>query len=696
VLQLALATIVAASVALQSGTGQPPSAPAPTKPASTTPASTTPAPTTPAPATAAPTAVPAAERTPVGLWQGPIAAGNGSLFVRLEVAGSAKPEVMVTLPQAMAMRQAADDVALEGTKLGLTLNAAGIAGRFEGEVDESGAKYVGTLTLRGGTGEPISVPFSLGRTADAKATQPNTTWEGILDVGGTKLPFAITLADHPTFGPLGAIDIPIQGLDGFPLIVTKGEGGKLACAIPVGVQAVIEVAPKDDKLVGSLKQGGMDIPVEMTKRGAQAMAGMSRPQTPKAPFPYTTRDVTIPHRFGHTLAGTLSIPARPADAAQAPQQAKYPAVVMITGSGPQDRDETIFGHKPFAVIADALTRAGIAVLRFDDRGVGKSTGNFESATSYDFAADVDEATLWLRRQPEIDGARIGLIGHSEGGLIAPVVAKWQWTEGTPTEAIRFMVLLGGPGVSGRDLLLVQMRKLMAAEGATAEEMDAVQALQAAAMDAVIAEKTIEEITPIARVLVAKQLDVANAHAKPVPNADLEQLTRGAVAELTSLWMRSFMAHNPQQWIQELVVPVLAMQGGLDLQVDADQNLTAIEKAAAAGGVKLTAKRYEKLNHLFQPATKGSIDEYGTIETTFDPQALKDLVDWVVATTKDPAILTITPRPVAKDGSAPSLPQLRVRPDGPPPANGAVTPGAAPGGAPAASPKPDAPTTPGAK
>jgi uncharacterized protein len=589
---------------------------------------------------------------------------NGSLFVRLEVSGTdAAPKVLVTLPQAMAMRQEAEDVSLAEPKLALTLKAAGVSGRFEGEVAESGAAFAGSLTLSGGQGEPLTVPFSLDRTADVKTVEPRTTWEGVLDVGGSKIPFAITLAEHPTFGPLGAIDIPMQGLDGFPLIVTKGEGGAISAAIPVGAQAVFNLGPRGETLVGALQQGGMNIPVELTKRGDKVQAGMGRPQTPTPPFPYTVREVIVPHRFGHQLGATLTIPARPADAAPGTEQ-RFPAVILISGSGPQDRDETIFGHKPFAVIADALTRAGIAVLRFDDRGVGKSTGDFGAATSYEFAADVDELSLWLRKQPEIDGRRIGLIGHSEGALIAPVVAKWQWTEGKPEEAARFIVMLGGPGVYGRDILLVQMRKLLGAAGASAEDIDVVSTLQAAAMDAIIAEKPITEIEGLVRVLVAKQLDVAAATGGAVPGMDVDALVKGATAEMTSQWMRTFMAHDPRLWVRELVVPLLAMQGGLDLQVDATQNLPAIEEAATAAGIAFTKRIYPELNHLFQPAKTGAVDEYGTIETTFDEKALKDLVDWVVRTANDPTILEIKPRPAVKEGGTAS-PELRTRPEGAP-------------------------------
>jgi fermentation-respiration switch protein FrsA (DUF1100 family) len=622
----------------------------------------------PALAQGAASPAPAASRSPLGIWQGPVSAMNGSLFVRLEVSGTdAAPKVLVTLPQAMAMRQEAEDVSLAAPKLSLTLKAAGVSGRFEGEVAEDGNAFAGTLTLSGGQGEPLAVPFSLGRTADAKTVEPRTTWEGVLDVGGSKIPFAITLAEHPTLGSLGAIDIPMQGLDGFPLVVTKGEGGAISAAIPVGAQAVFNLGPRGEQLVGALQQGGMNIPVELTKRGDKVQAGMGRPQTPQPPFPYTVREVIVPHRFGHQIGATLTIPARPADAAPGTEQ-RFPAVILISGSGPQDRDETIFGHKPFAVIADALTRAGIAVLRFDDRGVGKSTGDFGVATSYEFAADVDELSIWLRKQPEIDGRRVGLIGHSEGALIAPVVAKWQWTEGKPEEAVRFIAMLGGPGVYGRDILLVQMRKLLGAAGASADDINAVSTLQAAAMDAIIAEKPITEIEGLVRVLVAKQLDVAAATGGAVPGMDVEALAKGAAAEMTSQWMRTFIAHDPRLWVRELVVPLLVMQGGLDLQVDATQNLPALEEAATAAGIAFTKRLYPQLNHLFQPAKTGAVDEYGTIETTFDEQALKDLVDWVVATANDPIILDIKPRLVPKEGaqeSGTASPQLRSRPEGTP-------------------------------
>jgi uncharacterized protein len=630
-----------------------------------------------APAPAVPPAVSAdATLTPFGMWQGMVLAGSGAIFVRLDVRGDADHVLVdVTLPQAGALKQPAEDVEVQGPKLGLTLKAAGLSGRFESEVEAGGKTMAGKLTLSGGAGEPMSVPYTLARTGDAKATAGNQRWEGTLDVGGSKLPFAVTIADHPEFGPIGAIDIPMQSLEGFPLMVTKGDGGKITMRIPVGAEAVIDVAPKDELLVGEMRQGGMTIPVSLAKAGEKPIAGMARPQVPQPPFPYTEREVTIPHRFGHSLAGTFTVPKQPpaSDPSHPTSPPKFPAVVLVSGSGPQDRDETIFGHKPFLVIADALARAGVAVLRYDDRGVGKSTGDFASASSHEFATDCDEATEWLRRQPDVDPKRIGIIGHSEGGLIAPMVAKWQWEEGDAATAVRFLVLLAGPGVSGRDVLAVQMRKLMAAEGATLEEIEAVSALQLAAMDAIVAEKPLEELKPFVRALVAKQMDVAQAHGKPLPTADIDAVSDAAVRELATAWMRTFMSHDPRTWIAALPIPVFAMQGGLDLQVDPQQNLPAIEAAAKEGNVPLTTKLYPKLNHLFQPATSGAVDEYGTIETTFDPEALKDLVDWVVKTSNDPALQSIQPKfrtplppplPLPSGEAAPAAPVAPAQPAAP--------------------------------
>ncbi len=598
-------------------------------------------------APATPAAVAPAAASPEGIWQGYVESQQGRLFVRAVVIGGAAPSVRVSIPLAMAIDSNAIDVRVKDRAVGFTLKTRGVEGRFSGEVNERGDAFAGTLTLEAQGQQPDELPFTLNRAFDPKTIADHTTWQGALEVGASKVPLAITLAEI-NGSPIGSIDIPMQGLDGFPLFVTKTDGGGWSLLMPVGSETLFELAPKksDDgkeTLVGELKQGQVVLPLTLTKSDG-AVTGMGRPQTPKAPFPYTAREVTIPHRFGHSLAGTLIVPER-----KDGKPERFPAVVMITGSGPQDRDETIFGHKPFLVIADALARAGIAVLRYDDRGVGGSTGNFAASTSFDFATDADEATEWLRLQPEIDPRRIGLIGHSEGGMIAPVVAHWQWEEGDPKDAVRFLVLMAGPGVSGREVLIQQMGRLLQVENGTKEEIDTILARQTAALDAVVARRPASELEPLVRAMVEEQLKFAAAHGSPQPPEAADAAMKQGMQQLTGGWMVEFLAHDPRPWIASLPIPILAMNGDLDVQVDATQNLPAIEAAAKAGNVPLTVKRYPTLNHLFQPAKTGGVDEYGTIETTIDPKALADLVDWVVTTANDPAILAIKPKARAEGG-----------------------------------------------
>ncbi|MDZ4753389.1 MAG: alpha/beta fold hydrolase [Phycisphaerae bacterium] len=613
-----------------------------------------------------------------GVWQGYVESEQGRLFVKAEVRSDGgageKPSVLLTVPLAGALKSLAEDVLINERSLGFTLKSRGVDGRFVGEIDEAGTTFVGTLTLTAGGRPPDALPFSLVKSADAKSAANKTMWVGALDVNGTKLPFVVTLADVTDIGTVGAIDIPTQNLLDFPLLVTKREDGGYAIVVPIPGDATMELAPKveDDgtaALVGTYSQGGLQLPLTLKPSDGSAPEGARRPQTPMPPFPYDARDVVIKHRFGHSLAGTLLIPERKDGTPE-----KFPAVVLISGSGPQDRDESVLGHKPFLVLADALARAGIAVMRYDDRGTGRSTGSFEGASSYDFATDCDEVTEWMRTQPDIDPRRIGLIGHSEGGMIAPVVAKWQWEDGDPSVAARFIVLIAGPGVSGAEVLALQMRRLMEAEGATPEEVDSVAVPQTAAIAAIVAKKPTAEIEAAVRTMVEAQIAFAAAHGAPQPPEALEAATKMGVEQLGSLWMREFLDHDPRGWISSLVIPVLAVNGTLDLQVDVDQNLPAIEAAAKAGNVPLTTMRFEKLNHLLQPATTGAVQEYSAIETTIDPAALAYIVDWVVKTANDPAILTLKPKAPPADAApvddkrpvAPVIPAMPAAPVPPAP------------------------------
>lgn len=586
-------------------------------------------------ATAPAAEVAMAERFPLSsTWQGVIeGAGPGRLFVHVAAEAPASegadPSITLVAPGAGILRGGARGAKLVGDTLSFSLVARGVEGRFRGKATADGARFIGTLSLDAGTGEPAEAPFALERTVDPSTVADAARWEGTLEVGGQRLPMSFLIAEWSLEGGLrgrsATLDIPAQNLDRFPVIL-RGDEKALEIVLPVGVDATLKLEPKEEGvLAGTFSQGPFSGPIELRRAAAGSGVVVARPQMPKPPFPYRSREVTIPHRFGHSLAGTLLLPERTPES-----PALFPAAVLVSGSGPQDRDETLFGHKPFLVIADALARAGIAVLRYDDRGVGASTGRFEGTTTHEFATDADEATEWLRRQPEIDPARIGIIGHSEGGLIAPLVAMWQWEGGDPAKAISFVVLIAGPGVSGRELLPLQMRRVSEASGVDAASAEAIAAKGTALIDALLAENPdMEAARGLARQLVeAQTAALTAATGATMTDAEREAAVSQAIASLNSTWMRTFLAHDPRPIIAALRIPILAMNGTLDTQVDADQNLGALEVAAREGGAPLTTMRLEGLNHMLQPASSGGIDEYATIETTVDPEALRMMVEWI--------------------------------------------------------------------
>ena len=298
--------------------------------------------------------------------------------------------------------------------------------------------------------------------------------------------------------------------------------------------------------------------------------------------------------------------------------------MLISGSGSQDRDETIMGHKPFLVLADHLTKSGIAVLRVDDRGVGASTGDPKVATLEIHATDVEAGLTFLRGQAAIDGDKIGLIGHSEGGLIAPIVAS----HGAKPA---FIVSLAGPGISGAQLTPLQVRALMNARGGfSSAGVDAIVAAQERVMKAIVEDADEATLTTVVREAFA----VANGHAPAEQRMTEQQLDARAKAEaklVASPWFRSFIKTDPRDSWQRVRCPVLALIGSKDTQVPAAVNLDAIRSALAANP-DVTTTQLEGLNHLFQPAKSGLVDEYEHIEQTFDNKTLALISEWIKART----------------------------------------------------------------
>lgn len=467
-------------------------------------------------------------------------------------------------------------------------------------------------------------PPTASASAQDQTISPIGDWLGVLSVQGIELRLAIHLSVDENGDLIGTMDSLDQGANGIPIetVSFDTESQKLTLEMPPLGARYEGTIDAEGILRGTWTQGAeMVLDFERT----EGSTALNRPQHPVAPFPYLVQDVrfdglAIADADGtsqaaeHTLAGTLTLPEG---------DGPFPAAVLITGSGPQDRDETIFGHRPFLVIADDLTQRGIAVLRYDDRGFGESTGDFNGATHEDFADDARAAVAFLRSDPRIDPNGIGLIGHSEGGIAAPLVAA-------DDEAIAFVVLLAGPGVPMDELLLTQHRALIAAE-MDEDDPRFQQTLddQRALFDVVLsihAESDLPQAREIMRSVIDGMIERATAEElAEAGNINPDQ----SIDVMLSPWYRTLIQYEPAVALQAMTCPVLAINGDLDIQVDAADNIAAIENALSASrNPDFTTTILPGLNHLFQPAETGTIDEYGKIETTFDPAALDLLSAWI--------------------------------------------------------------------
>lgn len=432
--------------------------------------------------------------------------------------------------------------------------------------------------------------------AAAPAPDLGGAWEGRISVGGQsiRIVFRVDAAGN------AVMDSPDQGARNIAVDRPTVENGVVRFVVPV-IQGRFEGTRSDDgqTLTGVLSQGGVTLPLVLT-RSADTVALAARPQTPSPPFPYRSEEVAFdnPAAPGVRLAGTLTLPEG---------AGPFPAVVLITGTGPQDRDETIEGHRSFAIWADVLTRRGVAVFRFDDRGVGASTGNFGAATGVDFASDVTAVFEGLSARPEIDPARVGLIGHSEGAVFAYLAME---------EGLRpaWLVTLAGPTVSGGEIITEQSRRIATAMGAPSEAVENGAVVQRALIAAVAANAGDGEA-------VRREVEaVALANGMPP-----EAAARTA-AGMSNAWYRGYVAYDPADAIRAIRVPMLAVFGDKDLQVPADQNAPALTQLKPDADVVVLPG----LNHLFQPAGTGLMAEYGEIETTLDPSVIRTVVDWVAA------------------------------------------------------------------
>ncbi len=418
-------------------------------------------------------------------------------------------------------------------------------------------------------------------------------WQGTLTVPGGSLRIVFHLSS--TSGKLSAkMDSPDQGAFGIPVDEVALEGTTVRIAIArLGFTYSGTLNEAGNEISGTMKQNGAELSLNLRKLDKEPEPP-KRPQEPHPPLAYREEEVTFRNAKANIeLAGTLTIPKT---------SGPHAAAILITGSGPQDRDEALAGHKPFLVLADHLTRNGIAVLRYDDRGFAKSKGDFNTATTEDFAADAAAAFDFLKTRKEIDPKRIGLIGHSEGGVVAPMVANRE-------PGVAFVVLMAGTAVPGDQVIFAQTRAITKAMGAPAGAVEQQIKTQQETYAAIREEKNPQA--------PAKRLEA------------VESLPPVAVKQALSPWFRYFISYDPATALEKLKVPVLALNGDLDLQVLPDQNLPVMEAALKKSGNRdVTIHRMPGLNHLFQTAKTGSPTEYVQIEETIAPAALEAISDWI--------------------------------------------------------------------
>ncbi len=437
-------------------------------------------------------------------------------------------------------------------------------------------------------------------------------WLGTLQVGGTPLRIVLRVSRQENKTYSAKLDSPDQGVKDIPVrSFTLNESSVRAEIEAVGGVFEGKLFSGKDEIVGTWSQGGGSLPLTLKK--TDFVSEPRRPQEPKRPFPYLEEEVSYPNPASNNrLAGTLTLPKR---------GGPFPVALLITGSGPQNRDEELLGHKPFLVLSDYLTRQGLAVLRVDDRGVGKSTGNFAQATTLDFASDVRAGIAYLKTRKEINPAKIGLIGHSEGGLIGPMVAA-------DSPDVAFLVLMAGPGLNGEQIIYLQSRLIAQTAGTPAAVLATQQEIQKRMFSVLKSEPNPE--TAQQKLMTEWEMQISNAPADQKARLEAQTETiKTLFHSQNNAWFRFFLTYDPLLALRKVKCPVLALNGEKDLQVPPAQNLPLIEEALKTGNNKdALVKQLPGLNHLFQTSKTGSPSEYSAIEETLSPTALKLIGAWI--------------------------------------------------------------------
>jgi pimeloyl-ACP methyl ester carboxylesterase len=544
-----------------------------------------------------------------GHWAGTLKAGDAALHLLLHLTKTPDGQFharLDSLDQAVYNIEASNVVRNE-LSISFEIPSAGAA--FEGKLT-AGHQSLEGVWKQSGVAIPVTfhreAPGVAGRKSDAVFTSEGT-WQGALETPGLRLRLQLHISHDDKKQLVAAMDSLDQGVSGLPASKVSQRESAIAFEVPgVGGSYEGTLNPAKDSITGTWTQS--DVPQSLNFIRQDQPLEISRPQNPTKPYPYSEEDVTFPNaKAGLTLAGTLTTPR---------SGGPFPTVLLVAGSGPHDRDETLAGHKPFLVLADALTRNGFAVFRYDKRGIGASSGDYMAATTEDFAGDAEAAITFLKTRHDLNMKKIGVIGHSEGGLIASILA----TTNPPQTA--WIVLLATPALKGEDALLLQSKLIAQAGGLPDEQINASLAFDRKAYSLVR-----EERDPATLRKKLADLVTASGMGASLPPPAIES----QIKMISSPWFRFALDYDPVPTLKKITCPALVLDGEKDLQVPSDANLPLIQSALeAADNQDFEVAEMPGLNHLFQASETGSPSEYGVIQETFSPDALNKILAWIEA------------------------------------------------------------------
>ncbi|HEX5182378.1 MAG TPA: alpha/beta fold hydrolase [Allosphingosinicella sp.] len=545
---------------------------------------------------------------PVGDWSGALQTPQGAITLVVAIRRAPDGSLAATIEN--SDQGPGDKVPMSKVAVAdgqLTFEIAVVGASFKGAWTPADQSWTGTFK------QGVEFPLALHRglpPARPVVAGLDGTWAGTITRNSVPLRLILHIRTTER-GTTVSMDSPDQMAYAIPVQGLTRDGRKIAFHIAASGAGYEGTLADDDRhIAGMLTAPGRPLaPVDFARVQAGAeRAPPKRPQTPQTPFPYKAEEVAFDNKVesGVHLAGTLTLP---------PGKGPFPAAILITGSGQQDRDETMLGHKPFWIIADYLSRRGIAVLRVDDRGMGGSTGDVAHATSADFATDANAAFAYLRTRKEIRPDAIGFIGHSEGGMIGPIAMA-------TNKQAAFLIMMAGPGTALDRLILSQRRLIGATMGMSETEMDRAEPVLAALFKALASGATYEDGVAAARAVLTPEAMIALGAP---PTTDRQVI----LGQFATPWFRYFFRYDPAPNLRAIRVPVLAMNGSRDRQVPPDENLAAI-RAALKDNRDATIVELPGLNHLFQTAKTGAVGEYAEIEETVAPVALDLMAKWINA------------------------------------------------------------------